>query len=66
MALYRSRYGIASAAPLGNPKDITKAQQASEYRAAYAALRRAQFLSDPATHPTPHRQPPQAGASRSL
>ena len=66
VALYRSRYGIASAAPLGNPKDITKAQQASEYRAAYAALRRAQFLADPATHPTPHRQPPQAGASRSL
>ncbi|EXJ52046.1 hypothetical protein AS96_06425 [Microbacterium sp. MRS-1] len=66
VALYRSRYEIAGSAPLGNPKDITKAQQAAEYRIAYAALRRAQSRSERATHTMPHRQQPQASPSRSL
>lgn len=42
IALYRERYAITGAAPLGSPKEITKAQQALEYQAAAAALRRVQ------------------------
>ncbi|GAB3767767.1 conjugative relaxase-like TrwC/TraI family protein [Microlunatus parietis] len=45
IALYRYRYDITEPAPLGNAKDITKAQQAAEYRAAAAALRRARSVS---------------------
>ncbi|MFT4081388.1 MAG: MobF family relaxase [Nocardioides sp.] len=48
VALYRHRYDIAGPAPLGNPKDITKAQQAAEYRAARAALRRARAVGEAA------------------
>lgn len=51
IALYRHRYDIAGNAPLGNPKDITKAQQTAEYRAARAALRRARAVSEPAQDP---------------
>lgn len=47
IALYRHRYEITGWAPLGNPKDITKAEQASEYRTASAALRRAQSIGEP-------------------
>lgn len=46
IALYRHRYDITGPAPLGTLKDITQAQQAAEYRAAYTALRRAQSVGD--------------------
>lgn len=55
IALYRNRYGVDGSAPLGNPKDITKAQQAAEYRAASVALRRAQSVGEPFADNAPRR-----------
>ncbi|HWV50638.1 MAG TPA: MobF family relaxase [Microbacterium sp.] len=65
VALYRERHGVAGAAPLGNPKDIMKAQQATEYQVARAALLRAQELATSADG-APRRRSPQAGRGRAL
>ncbi|MFD6094113.1 MobF family relaxase [Oerskovia sp. NPDC060338] len=66
IALYRHRYDIDGAAPLGNPKDITKAQQATEYRTASAALRRAQSVSQPFTDNAPRRNAQRVDPARRL
>lgn len=66
VALYRHRYGITGPVPLANPKDITKAQQATEYRAAYAALQQARTLSEQSREATPHRSGPEADRGRRL
>ncbi len=66
VALYRYRYDITGPKPLGNAKDITKAQQAAEHRAAYIALRRAQSLAERAEDTAPRRQRPGVERGRSL
>lgn len=66
IALYRHRYDVTGAAPLGNPKDITKAQQSAEYRAASAALRRAQSAGERSAQPTPRRDAQKVDQSRRL
>lgn len=66
MALYRARYGIVGAAPLGNPADIKRAQQASNYQAARAALRRAYSIGKRVDDRTPLQRPPQTGRTRGL
>jgi hypothetical protein len=66
IALYRHRYDIAGPAPLDNPKDITKPQQATEYRAAYAALRQARGLAERHEGDTRRRSGPEVDRSRRL
>jgi conjugative relaxase-like TrwC/TraI family protein len=66
VALYRHRYGVHGSAPLGNPKDITKAQQAAEYRAASAALRRAQSVGEPFAGNAPRRDAQRVEPARRL
>lgn len=65
IALYRHRYEITGRAPLGNPKGITKAEQAAEYRTASAALRRAQSIGEPFAD-VPRRDAPRGGRTRRL
>lgn len=55
IALYGHRYEIIGTAPLSKSKDITKAQQATEYRIASAALRRAQSVGEPFADNAPRR-----------
>lgn len=66
IALYRNRYDIAGPAPLDNPKDITRAQQATEYRAAYAALRQARGLAERQEDDTRRRSGPEVDRGRRL
>lgn len=65
VALYRHRYDISGRAPLGNAKDITKAHQAAEYRAASAAMRRAQSIGEPFAD-TPRRDVQRTDRARRL
>ncbi|MGO2194580.1 MAG: ATP-dependent DNA helicase [Brachybacterium sp.] len=65
IALYRHCYDITGRAPLGNPKDITKAQQTADYRTASAALRRAQSIGEPFAD-TPRMDAPRADRARRL
>lgn len=66
IALYRHRYDISGPAPLDNPKDITKAQRATEYRAARAALRKARALAERQEGDTYRRSGPEVDRSRRL
>lgn len=54
IALYRQRHGVEGVSPLGNPKDITNAQQNAEYRIASAAWRLAQSAGESFVE-APHR-----------
>ena len=65
IVLYRHCYDITGRAPLGNPKDITKAQQTADYHTASAALRRAQSIGEPFAD-TPRRDAPQVDKARRL
>lgn len=65
IALYRHRYEITGRTPLGNPKGITKAEQAAEYRTASAALRRAQSIGEPFAD-VPRRDAPRGDRARRL
>lgn len=66
VALYRQRYGVDGSAPLGNPRDITKAQQAAEYHAASAALRRTQSVGEQFADNAPRRDAQRAEPARRL
>lgn len=66
IALYRRRYDITGPVPLGNPKDITNPGQASEYRVASSALRRARQVAEASETRTPRRQPQQVEYGRQL
>lgn len=66
VALYRHRYEITGPAPLGNPNDITKAQQAAEYRTANTALRRAQSISAPVDNAPPRREANRVARARQM
>ncbi|WP_246846642.1 MobF family relaxase [Humibacter ginsenosidimutans] len=66
IALYRWRYDITGPAPLGNPKDITSAQQAIEYRTASVTLLRARQIGAASESRTPHRQVVQVEYRRRL
>ncbi|WP_229659412.1 MobF family relaxase [Nesterenkonia alkaliphila] len=66
IALYRHRYDITGAAPLGDPRDITKAHQSAEYRAASAALRRGQSAGERSAQPTPRRDAQRVDQGRRL
>lgn len=65
IALCRHRYEITGRAPLGNPKGITKAGQAAEYRTASAALRRVQSIGEPFAA-VPRRDAPRGDRARRL
>ena len=66
VALYRHRYEVTGPAPLGNPKNITNAQQAAEYRTAYAALRRALSVGEPFDDTGPRREAQRVEQGRRL
>lgn len=66
IALYRHRCEITGRTPLGDPQDITKAEQAAEYRTASAALRRAQSIGEPFTKAAPRRDAQRTDRARRL
>jgi hypothetical protein len=66
VALYPHHYDITGPKPLGNARGITAAQQAAEYRAAYAALRRAQSIGEPFDGTPPPRDVRRIDVARRL
>lgn len=66
VALYRYRYDITGPTPLGDPKGITTAEQAAEYRVVQAALRSARAISALADGTAPRRDTRRVDQTRRL